>query len=349
MSFTKKLLRTSDVTETGEGISYSETWRVFSTEIVPLHEAYDWFRANSPRPGRTMIAYAGLPVLCDSIRGIGVKKARKLFDFVVAWKSPTADQNNQTPLTSPSPFGATESPSSPIDPADPDTWALTVSRRPQLIQRQVAKAYYLGGYNGDAHVYLDKELAEKSPIVNSAMVPMMNIPDGSAVVAQWEFRRLSRLPPGDAEVTAWENVVNNSLITIEHNDLSFTFPARTLWVQCIALNETSVNGEHAWETVVTALENQAGFAWELADVGNVRRAWPGDKDEAGNVISAGNEVQPGWIPIVDDLGRPVNEPIPLDGDGKPLAANAEMVFGKWLDMREVSLTNCPVIKWLIAE
>lgn len=71
-----------------------------------------------------------------------------------------------------------------------------------------------------------------------------------------------------------------------------------------------------------------GWRRQVLDQGTHRGQNEGDKDNAGNTISA-SDIGTGWTPytqIVDAQGVPVASPVALDGAGQPLAAGKPHVY-----------------------
>lgn len=81
---------------------------------------------------------------------------------------------------------------------------------------------------------------------------------------------------------------------------------------------------------------------QFLDQGIMRRVTDGDKDDAGNTISASDTSVAGYVhyrPIKDPDGSFITTPVPLDGDGQPLAPGKPHVFIEYSVDYEVPFSN----------
>ncbi len=89
------------------------------------------------------------------------------------------------------------------------------------------------------------------------------------------------------------------------------------------------NDDVFWEIEATiAVDSVFGWRPELLDRGMQARAMVGDPDGRGGTISSGDieDGQPELRAITDFDGRPIQQPVLLDGKGQPLKADEQAVY-----------------------
>jgi hypothetical protein len=342
MAFKKKYLRPDEGTITGEGAAGVDRWMVKTDVISNRADVLAWFLAEdgAPVPGRSMADFNGLYVLCESVNASMHPKSRRLW-YVTANYVPfdvgsgglpggTGSAGAPINVTTPSPVGAT--PTNSIVPEDPDTWDPVVMRRSLGRYQSTGSAYYEGGYNGYADTWCDGKsdpaTNKRCPVVNSALVPIDNLPDVPVGGSVWIFRFVFKQASSFASLLEFENTIPNADISWSHKGFTSNFPKHKALCRSIEVSETYVNKAHAWAVEIQIERSDQIF--ELKDRGFEARALAaaGDRKlvEPKNVITEeDSRVQL----ILDKQGRQPSSPSLLNGNGMPIDPEAEPHFGKW--------------------
>jgi hypothetical protein len=346
MTYTKKYLRPSQATVTGEGVAGQDRWLIRADANATRDTVLAWFLAEpgSPVPGVSLAEVNGKYCVSESVDCEMHPKSR-LHWFITANYSPfdtgsgglpggTAPAGAAIEVTKPSPKGAT--PTSTIKPEDPESWDPVVQRRSARRFTSVGEAYYVGGYTGYANTWClartNTATGKRCPIVNSALVPFNDFPEQQMAGSVWVFRYLKkRLPPSVlTPLLAFELTIPEADVTWSHKSMSVTFLKHQAFCSSIELSETFVNDEHAWaieivietgDQTVTRLDQgyEARARAAAGDV-SIRAPFNAITDPESTVLT---------FLGADDLA--LSSPTRLDGNGKKLKGNEDTAskISKW--------------------
>jgi hypothetical protein len=342
MGFSKKYLRPDEATITGEGAGGVDRWMIKADRGETRETVLAWFLAEpgAPIPGVSMAEFGNLFVLCESVNVSMHPKSRRLWYVTVNYvpfdvgsgglPGGTGAAGAPINVTTPSPVGAT--PTNDIVPEDPDTWDPVVMRRASRRYKSVGEAYYEGGYSGYAHTWCNGKSVpatfKRCPVVNSAIVPIDSLPDMPSGGSTWMFRFLRKSIPDFSVWEAFENTIPLADITKVHKGMSIKFKKDEAICTSVEVSETYVNKEHAWSIEIQI--ETGNQIIELKDRGYEARALAAANDRQllppKNIITdTSSRVQK----ILDENGHQLSSPSLLNGNGAPLAENAEPIFGKW--------------------
>ncbi len=351
MAFLKKYLRPDEATITGEGAAGVDRWMVKADLGETRETVLAWFLAEdgAPVPGVSMAELNEEFVLCESVNVSMHPKSRRLW-YVTANYVPfdvgsgglpggTGSAGAPINVSTPSPKGAT--PTNDIVPEDPDTWDTVVMRRASRKYKPVQYAFYLGGYSGYADTWCnsnsDIDTGKRCPIVNSAIVPLVGVPDVPAGGSVWIFRYLRKAIPDMEALGTFENNVPSEDITWMHKGLVIQFKKRGALCAAIELSETYVNKVHAWSIEIQI--EQENQVMNFKDKGYEARARAAVGDtllKSGNAITnTKSRVQK----ILDIGDLSLSDPSLLDGNGKPMDEDKPPKFSQWLYHKEKDWTD----------
>lgn len=116
--------------------------------------------------------------------------------------------------------------------------------------------------------------------------------------------------------------------------------------KCIAWHGVAMrlNGYDVWRWTLEFEVDRLTWKFKTPNIGTYARALGGDRDENGEAYSEGgtNPNKPpetGLRRLKDATGQPLTQPVPLDANGKPKAAGAEVDYLEFLKDPEANYNN----------
>jgi hypothetical protein len=215
--------------------------------------------------------------------------------------------------------------------SDPYKWADQISLGGAQFQRPLEKAIYREGFKGGAAG--ETPAGKEGPPKNSAGVvfsPPFEIDDSRKVLRITKV--VDKFPTSDW--LKYQDAINSDTWTFNKKKLGFTHTFEKYTAKCQSIEgvlkvETTADGPiRYWEVTYEIHGNKKGWRVELLDQGFHAAQRAGDDDGHGGTVSSSTVIagQPRVRRLMDPDGHPVSEPQLLDGDGQPLAANAEPVY-----------------------
>jgi hypothetical protein len=228
-----------------------------------------------------------------------------------------------------------------------------VKIEPYFIEEQepITSAYYFGAYTRSGESWIPKALtnptyseANQYPIGNSANVPVLPVPERSALRPAY---RVSWLKATQLDASLYAGTWNATAFALQSYTAIYnapnlppqiaplffrTFQPSSLRLAQVQQPTRTIYGRDWYEVTLEFVEEDL-FIYEL-DRGVSARAKAGDPDGRGGTYSEGDfpEGSSGQRAILDGQGQPIGEPVLLDGQGKPLrdqSASLPPVYLKW--------------------
>ena len=349
------LLRTGDLDFTATTASDSDQYLVTVDERVDKGTVAELFVAvpSNPVPRGTIKQLGGGYLICDSIRCSA--RSGFIWHVEVTWKEIESDEPQSRDF--PTPKG---------NSTNPNDWSPSWIKRTQIVYEPAQQAYYKGGYSGGAHAKLDEHSydpgdpdadppipptpATKTAIVNSAFQPFARTPEKRRLIEIWSFRWLRTIAPNT--LLNAENKLNSAAFTITLPGLEArTWDAETALIDTIDISSRRWGLVSLVEINAEIIVDPDGWRWAILDSGTAARADAGDPDGEGGTISPGDLVagKPRLRQLVDGSAnpQPLQNPVPLDGNGQPLDPGDDPVFGQWLDLDTIDFATLPYIEDLV--
>ncbi len=307
-----------------------------------------WFLvSNSLILGFTKKTFQNRPCILANCRARRHPKSRRIWLVTITWNPIDFGQLNRFS------FGAepiTKVSANAAQMDNPDLWDPVLSRRPTPTREGRPLAYYDGGLNGFANTTIISQLAGKrGPVTNSAFVPIAGAPGGITSGATWTCRVLTILDVDYTALKAYEFSTNSLAVNFSHKGLVFTVPRHCLFCTGIAISEQRINNAHAWSIEIQFQEKYnpdfpeiGGWVDVFLDAGYDARAIAaaGDTDAEGKPITrTTSRVRK----LLDDRGRPISDPIPLNGNGRELSPGGALSYARWRYPKELAWATFPYL------
>lgn len=329
-SITKKRYLRTGSTPWGSASSSTDNWQLrIDEQVTPDQVIALWLAETGvPIPQETAKTVSGKTFICDKITPKVINTERYFWNVQVDWIL----QSEQKP-----------DPPNPVGTGDPNTWAPTVTRRPVTIQEPAEHLFYESGYSGALHTKYSANTTagDRSEFTNSAGAPFRDqLPPHQRKQSLYTIRWVRSTVPTaliDAELK-----LNSASVTFSHAGFSYVWPAKTVKIESVALSETKIGTAALWEIVLELLEDPDGHTIKALDQGLMEVINPGEPlPTGGSALVATPKV------VIDAAGRPVSEPVLLDGSGKRLTTG-DGILGVWRDFELVSFNALPLIGDLVS-
>lgn len=333
---------------TGSGGFDSDKADLSDPYLVRINEQVDQAKVlellvdytDFPIPKSTTKLLGDKLVVCDRIDVDNINQQRFLWSATVKWKeledTPPEDRSSPTPNS---------------DSTDPVDWIPTVTRRPASVMEPMEYGYYEGGYDGIPDDILSAAATAntKSPLVNSAMMPFQdNLPqrrrNRSIISIKW-----LRAGTSIATLLDYENTLNDRDVIFTHRGFNYVWAAKTALIESISLSETKWGNMYLWEISMEILHDPQGHVVSTLDKGYAEGYFTGE-DIPGAVPGSGYTPASTFTKkVIKENGRPLNEPVLLDGEGKrlfiaePPDPMAPAVFGLWRDQELSDFNSIPLL------
>jgi hypothetical protein len=321
----QRLLRTGDLQFSASTASDVDQWLVVVDDrIDKVGMAELWVSVGgNPVPKGTLKQLGSNYLICDHISCSSEANQGYIWKVNVHWKEIEEDQPDQQSAPTPN--------SGSLDPED---WSPTWQRRTVVIHEPAVKAKYLSGYSlsGGSSTWMadNEDAAGKSPLVNSALQPLVETPEHRRRMWIWTFKWLRATVP--ASLVNAEGKINDRDFTVNFGGRAFLWKTRTALLDSVNLSKMRWGNVNLVEITVEVAHDPEGWVWLLQDKGTARRAAPGDPGVIGTLLDAG---KPMHAALKDVNGKAIQDPIFLNGDGQPAAPDTPVVYGEWLDFDEL--------------
>ncbi len=344
----QRKLRTGNVNFTATTASDADEYLVVVSERCSKETVSELFvtytppgDAPNPIPKGTLKQLGSNYLVCDSISvSVASDKTSRIFKVVVTWKEiESSDPQDQT---APTPNSGT---------TDPNDWTPSWSKRTQVIFEPAFDGFYKGGFpepsRGDLAMQPFVTAGTRAPIQNSAgeRFETNNQIQRRRRIYVWNFRWLrTTIPAGLPEA---EGCANNAEFDFVIGSYAFVFEPLTAFIDTIDLSKHRWGNVNLVEISMEIVHDPAGIYWKIRDQGYNRLAQPGlDKDNTGRTLAGLPDERKQIQQIIDANGKPVTEPVDLDGDGKLLLAGGTPVYPIWSDFTEVDFNDVPLLRLL---
>ena len=296
-------------------ISYSSTYRVKCSDASDAPSTVlNFFSQNAAYPwmGRVFNFGNGFDssVICKSVNADYIDKSAGKFIVRCEFASLEGQGGGS----------ATQG----IDPTgknteDPLKWYDEIDITYANITEAAEKAVFRGFINGKGNAFF-REGVERA-ITNSAGTPFVPPLEREVSI------RVIRITTNSRECNLgafakFKNTVNSDAFSINKPIYGFRYEVRPNFAKFtdFACSFQIDNKVKYWRETKEVQIHPRGWRRVVLDRGIHRRLAAGDKDDAGNTISD-SDVVDGWVPftpVKDKDGYPITEPVPFDGNGKPL-------------------------------
>lgn len=364
-SGTALLLHTSGVEVGCNFAGADENYLCKFNDFYDDESVINWFlTANSIVLGFTTKTFQGRFSVASSLRARRHPKSRRIWLISLVWNPLDFGQLNRNT------FGAEPLLKVKPDPANldnPDVWDPVLLRRTSVHRDSSPRAYYqpvtgVVGFTGYAHATIETESAlgtEKTSVRNSALAPIANAPGGLSGGGVFTFKVMTK-EAIDEDVFNFELSTNNDEVIIDHKGLVLTFPKHCLFCSGISITEQLVNNTHAWSIEINF---ESKFHRDFPAVGGWVDIYQDSSFVARAIAAAGDRYQdiPGEPPgatvtdsnsrtrnILDVAGRPISQPIPLDGNGRELVPGENVKYVGWRYPHETDWTVFPYFNRILA-
>lgn len=328
----QRLLRTGDIEFTATTASDVDQYLVVCDarhSKADLAELFV-FRAGNPVPRASLKTLGGGVLICDKISCSQQANQGYIWRVDVHWKEMEDDAPNQQ--SRPTPNSAS---------VNPEDWSPTWQRRVVIVHEQATRARYLGGYSltGPSTTFFnDTQDAEgRSPIVNSALQPIVETPDHRRRLYIYTFRWLRAAIP--VTLIDAEGKLNDRSFTVPLGGVDFQWKTRTALLDAINLSKMKWGVSQLVEITVEVAHDPTGWEWLIPDKGTARRQQVGDPGVVGTLLDAGTPIH---AAIRDANGKAIQDPVNLNGNGQPSQSNT-VIEGRWLDFEEVDFNNVGLV------
>lgn len=305
-------------------VSYSSTYRVTCSDpsdTAPVVLAY--FSQNSQLPwmGRVLNFGNGFDasVQCKSVTADPIDKSGGLFLVSCEFKSLEGDTGGGQPAT-----GTTIEKKNSDDPiAWHDEIDITYSNITEPVDRAIFRGFINGGGNPFMRAGVERA------VTNSANVPYDPPLERENSIRVIRITRNSK-ESNYGTYAKYKNTVNSDAFSINKSAYGFRLELRPFFAKFTDFGQSFAieNKVRYWRETIEVQIHPRGWRRQIPDRGLMRRLTEGDKDDAGNTISAG-DITDGWVhhtPIKDKDGLPITEPVLLDGNGKPIGPSRPTVW-----------------------
>lgn len=351
-SGTLTLLNSSEVEIGGNYSASQEQFLARFNDFYTQEEVTDWvLQENNLQLCVTTKTIQDRLCVLHVLRARRHPKSRRAWFITLQWNPfDTGAYSRNTfgaePVTKVSPKNA--------DIEDPDTWEPVLLRRPSSTREGRPLAFYEGGFNGYSQTQFAAYNGKRIQPMNSAFVPIANAPPGYSYSSSFTFRILTKLDVSYTQLEAFEFSTNNAPVSISHKGLVIpNIPKHCLYCNGFTLTEQTVNNVHCWsiEIQFSTKYHQdqptiGGYVDLFLDAGYDARALAAasDSDADGKPITSGSSR---LRKLLDDRGRPISEPYPLNGNGRELASGGTMVYAKYRYPHEANWANFPYLQRIL--
>lgn len=141
--------------------------------------------------------------------------------------------------------------------------------------------------------------------------------------------------PNDAE--DYIGRINNAQVFVSYPYWNYTRTWAKYATKCIAFSGVTmrINAFDVWRWTVEFETDKKTWKLKLPNIGTFARAQAGDKDQNGEFYTTGGS-NPNTPPdsgvreLKDATGQPLRNPVPLDEEGQPLPAGADVEYLEFL-------------------
>lgn len=333
----QRLLRTGDIEFSATTASDVDQYLVVCDARHSKTEISELFilRLGNPVPRASLKPLGGGTLICDKISCSQQPNQGYIWRVDVFWKELEDDQPNQQSRPTPN-----------SGSSDPEDWAPTWQRRVVIVHEPATRARYIDGYSltGPSSTFMaDTEDAEgRSPIVNSALQPIVETPEHRRRIYIYTFRWLRPLVP--VTLVDNEGKLNDRSFTVTLGGVDFEWKIRTALLDSVNLSKMRWGNQTLVEITVEVAHDPEGWEWLIPDKGTARRQQVGDPGVVGTLLDAGTPIH---AAIKDVNGKALQDPVNLDGNGQP-AQGTVYAEGRWLDFEEIDFANVGLLSELEA-
>lgn len=321
-------------------VSYRSSYRVTCSDpsdTSPIVLKYFETTASLPWMGRAFNFGNGFDanVICKDVQADYIEKSGGIF-IVSCSHEPLEGNESQQQAASGQTVGG-------LNTEDPIKWYDDIEVSYSNITEAAESATFRGFENGKGNAFMPPDTVRA--ITNSA-----NVPYDPPLLREITLTtiRITRNVKEDNGGTygKYKNAVNNDAFSINKAAYGFRREYRPYFAKFTDYGQhfQIENKVKFFRETVAVTIHPRGWRRRILDMGRMRRLTEGDKDDAGNTISA-SDITENWVhhtALKDKDGFPVNEPVPLDGNGAPLAPGKPHVFLIYSIEDEVAFSG---IKW----
>lgn len=323
----QRLLRTGQLEFTATTARSVDEYLVVVDERISKDDMAELWVATSgnPIPRGTIKQLGSNYLICDRLSLNSEANQGYIWHIDVHWKDLESDEPQQQ---------STPTPNS--NSTDPDDWTPTWQRRTVIVFEPAIKAKYIDGYDTTAETWLSaSEDAEgRSPLVNSAIQPIVEVPEHRRRMYIWTFRWIR--PTAPSSLLNAEGKINSAAWQLSIGGNTYTWQVGTALIDSVNLSKLRWGTTNLTEISVEVAHDPEGWHWELPDKGTARRATIGDPGVTGTLI---DPEKPIHAALKDLNGKAIQDPVFLDGAGQPLKSAAAIVYGEWSDFDTVSFES----------